>query len=238
MTAEGPNNFCFLCWQLFADIQTHHAVDHPFYCAFCDCDFASDDALQHHLMSATSHNANHVARANYNGAHSNATLGSPYQQVQRREEMVLGGPEIYGLPSDSDSDNFSDDEAPEDQYFNVQRNERSVVVVPNNEVVVANTVRDSTTPHQQELESFLQLWRETATLQQQRAMTYKCSICLEELRLDSGRAIRLSPCNHIMCRECLRSSALSNLQERRYPLRCPDCIAEDRPSEENSEWTL
>jgi hypothetical protein len=50
-----------------------------------------------------------------------------------------------------------------------------------------------------------------------------CGICLEEMPDDS--IIRLDPCGHTFCRECLRGHVTTRLSERRFPILCPTCTA-------------
>lgn len=134
------------------------------------------------------------------------------------------GLEDYELSSDGSVD-FDDDDAElddEDNDDNAATRESQDGDDANQDLAA---LKESRT---QDIKALVRLWRETVILQQQQSMTYTCHICLDEPRLDSGRAIRLSPCNHIMCRECLRNGVQSDLDERKYPLRCPDCTAEQR----------
>ena len=52
---------------------------------------------------------------------------------------------------------------------------------------------------------------------------FVCGICFEEMLDDS--LIRLDPCGHTFCRECLRGHVTTRLSERRLPILCPTCTA-------------
>lgn len=72
----------------------------------------------------------------------------------------------------------------------------------------------------------------------ERPQTYKCSICMEEPRLDSGLAIRNEACNHIFCRECIRDYVVDQIQNRKFPLTCPDCTVAKKTPEDAREFPL
>ena len=52
---------------------------------------------------------------------------------------------------------------------------------------------------------------------------FACGICLEEMPDDS--IVRLDPCGHTFCRDCLREYVATCLNERRFPILCPTCTA-------------
>jgi len=52
---------------------------------------------------------------------------------------------------------------------------------------------------------------------------FVCGICLEEMPYDSIACP--DPCGHTFCRECLRGHVTSRLDEHRFPILCPTCIA-------------
>lgn len=52
---------------------------------------------------------------------------------------------------------------------------------------------------------------------------FTCGICLEEMPDDSIACP--DPCRHTFCRECLREYVTTRLNERRFPIQCPTCVA-------------
>lgn len=55
--------------------------------------------------------------------------------------------------------------------------------------------------------------------------TFECCICIDVLATDY--VARIDTCGHSFCRECLRGYVTSRLEERRYPLLCPECGSMD-----------
>lgn len=52
---------------------------------------------------------------------------------------------------------------------------------------------------------------------------FDCAICMESF---TDEAIALvDPCDHSCCRECMRTHVQSKIEERRYPIPCPFCVA-------------
>ena len=53
---------------------------------------------------------------------------------------------------------------------------------------------------------------------------FQCGICLEE---ESEEMVaRVEPCRHGFCRNCLRDYLQKKLEDHRFPILCPICIAE------------
>ncbi|CAE6412204.1 unnamed protein product [Rhizoctonia solani] len=52
---------------------------------------------------------------------------------------------------------------------------------------------------------------------------FDCGICMEEYT-DEAIA-RIDACGHSSCRDCMRSNIQSKIEERRYPIPCPFCVA-------------
>ena len=53
---------------------------------------------------------------------------------------------------------------------------------------------------------------------------FKCSICMEEMPVDS--IAHIDSCGHIFCRECLRGHVVARLEEHKFPILCPTCTVE------------
>ncbi|KAJ8584531.1 hypothetical protein M405DRAFT_746833 [Rhizopogon salebrosus TDB-379] len=52
---------------------------------------------------------------------------------------------------------------------------------------------------------------------------FTCAICMEEQPVDN--AVELD-CSHPMCRDCVRGHICSKIEEHRFPVLCPVCVAE------------
>ena len=61
---------------------------------------------------------------------------------------------------------------------------------------------------------------------------FECAICMEEQPEDY--VARPDPCGHKFCRDCIRSHISSKLEERRFPILCPVCMAEGDKSDSGS----
>lgn len=67
--------------------------------------------------------------------------------------------------------------------------------------------------------------------------TFECGICLDEHPEDS--VARIPQCQHSFCRDCLRGYIQSKLEEHRFPIFCPMCIAgRDNPEPGSVNETL
>ena len=53
---------------------------------------------------------------------------------------------------------------------------------------------------------------------------FECGVCMEEMPEDS--VARLDPCGHPFCRECMRGYVSARLEEHRFPILCPTCVAD------------
>lgn len=72
------------------------------------------------------------------------------------------------------------------------------------------------------------LERETFSIDQSLARAaerpkFDCGICMESFT-DEAIAV-VDGCEHSCCRECMRSHIQSKIEERRYPIPCPFCVA-------------
>ena len=61
-------------------------------------------------------------------------------------------------------------------------------------------------------------------------LTFTCAVCTGELPEDF--LARVPGCGHGFCRECLRTYAVSRLEEHRFPILCPSCVADDEAGKE------
>ncbi|KAI0824764.1 hypothetical protein BC628DRAFT_1410871 [Trametes gibbosa] len=63
-------------------------------------------------------------------------------------------------------------------------------------------------------------------LQAEQPQVFDCGICFETFQED--HIAHVHPCEHAFCRGCLTGWAASKIDEHRYPVLCPTCVA-DRP---------
>ena len=61
-------------------------------------------------------------------------------------------------------------------------------------------------------------------------LMFTCAVCTDELPEDF--VARVPGCGHGFCRECLRTYAVSRLEEHRFPILCPSCVADDKAGKE------
>ncbi|KAG1752506.1 uncharacterized protein EDB91DRAFT_1234528 [Suillus paluster] len=52
---------------------------------------------------------------------------------------------------------------------------------------------------------------------------FSCAICMEEQPVDNSVYLE---CNHLICRACTRGHVCSKIEEHRFPVLCPVCMAE------------
>ncbi|KAF8838973.1 hypothetical protein BDN67DRAFT_970782 [Paxillus ammoniavirescens] len=53
---------------------------------------------------------------------------------------------------------------------------------------------------------------------------YHCGICLDDFPEDD--AVRIESCGHDICRDCVRGHVCTKIDERRFPVLCPVCMAD------------
>jgi hypothetical protein len=53
---------------------------------------------------------------------------------------------------------------------------------------------------------------------------YHCGICLDDFPEDD--AVRIESCGHDICRDCVRGHVSTKIDERRFPVLCPVCMAD------------
>lgn len=54
---------------------------------------------------------------------------------------------------------------------------------------------------------------------------FECCICMDEMPVDS--IARIDSCGHNFCRDCLRGHVKARLEERKFPILCPSCTADE-----------
>ena len=60
-----------------------------------------------------------------------------------------------------------------------------------------------------------------------------CSICQDFSPVEQSTI--LPPCGHTFCQECVKQHICAQLQENRFPINCPDCVADPATQETSSE---
>jgi regulator of replication initiation timing len=60
---------------------------------------------------------------------------------------------------------------------------------------------------------------------QKQNKTFDCGVCFETLPYDF--VARIKGCKHTFCRDCLRQHATTTIENRRYPIPCPGCLADN-----------
>ncbi|KAI0638027.1 hypothetical protein C8Q77DRAFT_405947 [Trametes polyzona] len=78
-----------------------------------------------------------------------------------------------------------------------------------------------------------ELERQLRELQAIQPEFFDCGICFEQFQED--HVARVHPCEHVYCRGCLKDYAASKIQEHRYPILCPHCIADKSRREDPGE---
>ena len=74
---------------------------------------------------------------------------------------------------------------------------------------------------------------EREALENDQPFIFTCAICTDEFPEDF--VARVSGCGHGFCRECLKTYAVSKLEEHRFPILCPSCTADNTGKEPGSE---
>ena len=65
--------------------------------------------------------------------------------------------------------------------------------------------------------------------------TFECRVCFEVYAQD--HVAPLDACDHSFCRNCLRQYVTMKIEDRRYPIPCPACVAENvKPTSECSRY--
>ena len=73
-----------------------------------------------------------------------------------------------------------------------------------------------------------QLKRQMKRLKDTQPVFFDCGVCFE--RYQDDHLARVIPCGHSYCRPCLRGYAASKIEEHRFPILCPSCLADKNRS--------
>ena len=63
--------------------------------------------------------------------------------------------------------------------------------------------------------------------------TFTCSVCTDEHSEEF--VARVQGCGHGFCRDCLKQYTASKLDEHRFPIMCPNCVADNTGKEPGSK---
>ena len=74
---------------------------------------------------------------------------------------------------------------------------------------------------------------ERAALVTFQPLTFTCAVCTDEHSEDY--VARVPGCDHGFCRDCLKMYTVSKLEEHRFPVLCPSCVAEGTGKEPGSK---
>jgi len=77
------------------------------------------------------------------------------------------------------------------------------------------------------------LRREREALASVQQPIFTCAVCTDEFSV-----ARIPGCDHGFCRECLRTYAISKLEEHRFPILCPSCVADNTGKEPGSKSSI
>lgn len=69
----------------------------------------------------------------------------------------------------------------------------------------------------------------TRTAQRQ----YHCGVCLDDVPEDD--IVRIDACRHELCRDCARGHVCTKIEEHRFPVLCPVCMADHKNQNPGSE---
>jgi len=97
--------------------------------------------------------------------------------------------------------------------------------LPTNDLALTSFV-NRTSVHLLSLDVAAQKCRSVALALTMHPATFFCCVCLEE-HLEEVVA-RVEPCEHLFCRDSLRGYIGSKLDEHRFPIICPACVAEPK----------
>jgi len=80
------------------------------------------------------------------------------------------------------------------------------------------------------------LRREREALASVQQPIFTCAVCTDVFSEED--VARVPGCGHGFCRECLRTYAISKLEEHRFPILCPSCVADNTGKEPGSESSI
>ncbi|KAF9234662.1 hypothetical protein BU15DRAFT_52355, partial [Melanogaster broomeanus] len=84
----------------------------------------------------------------------------------------------------------------------------------------------------------IQLLTQTDQLRQTAQRQFHCGICLDDIPEDD--VVHVESCGHDLCRGCTRSHVCAKIDERRFPVLCPLCMADHGNPDPGSDnhWTV
>lgn len=74
---------------------------------------------------------------------------------------------------------------------------------------------------------------EREELTRYKQLIFTCPVCTDEFPEDF--VARVPDCDHGFCRECLKTYTVSKLEEHRFPILCPSCVADDTGKQPGSK---
>lgn len=78
------------------------------------------------------------------------------------------------------------------------------------------------------------LLKQKHELMQTAQRQYHCGICLDDFPEDD--AVHIDACGHEICRDCVRGHVCAKIEEHRFPVLCPVCMADHRNQNPGSEY--
>lgn len=175
--------------------------------------------VKHFAGNSGSPNASVLPLVPYSGGRTQKNMGWS-QRINLPGSFPLDS--MSGYTSESPSPPPSptafekDDEEFESDYNDTERGDKD-----ENDLVLAIRMQAKFAEEDTMLRNQFQDLQRQSTTQP----SFECCICMDVLATDY--VARIDTCGHSFCRECLRGYVTSRLEERRYPLLCPECGSMD-----------
>ena len=77
------------------------------------------------------------------------------------------------------------------------------------------------------------LLKQKHEIMQTAQLQYHCGVCLDDFPEDD--AVHIDSCGHEICRDCARGHVCSKIEEHRFPVLCPVCMADQRNQDPGSK---